>query len=125
MSKLPVLDCASCGVCCKHMGYPAFNIPVAEQLSNVKINSTLSLRSSEFQDRQRWLELPQELKKALQLTIANYQKPVAEDGLDGPCTWWDPETKLCRHHQHRPQVCRDFEVGSVACLDWRKAYQIT
>ncbi len=25
------------------------------------------------------------------------------------CRWWDPETTLCRNHDMRPYVCKEFE----------------
>ena len=120
---LPVLDCRACGVCCLHMGYPAFNFPVAEQLGEIPLANSDSIETVAERDRARWNNLPEDLKVGLREAIEDYRKPAAKE-LDGPCTWWNPETKLCRHHEHRPQVCRDFEVGSPGCLEWRRAYQV-
>jgi Fe-S-cluster containining protein len=41
---------------------------------------------------------------------------------DGPCIWLDLETKLCRHYDHRPKVCRTFEVGGESCLRLRSEW---
>ncbi len=41
-----------------------------------------------------------------------------ERGL--PCIWLDPETKLCRHYDLRPERCRDFRVGGDGCTFWRE-----
>lgn len=102
---LPTVDdCEGCGVCCLHMGYPAF------------IRETSEHPAEEF-----WLTLPADLRAELLAYIAGYQEP-AEGELDGPCVWFDPTTRRCRHHQHRPQVCRSFLVGGIDCRQWRKAY---
>lgn len=62
------------------------------------------------EDALRVLQLPPEAVEAIRT------RPVG-DGL--PCCWLDPETKRCRWHEHRPQICRDFEPGSQACAGWR------
>ena len=42
-----------------------------------------------------------------------------DDGL--PCLWFDVETKLCRHYEHRPQACRETIVcGDESCLEFRE-----
>lgn len=38
---------------------------------------------------------------------------------DGWCTALDRETMLCSIYAQRPQICRDFEMGSSECLDER------
>ena len=105
MPSLPMIqpespiDCRGCGVCCFHMGYPAYS-----------------------EDESYWEELPVHLKDELRDFISNYNAPP-EGELDGPCFWLDPESRLCKHHEYRPRVCRDFEIGNAQCLDWRKFYQ--
>ena len=106
MSKtLPTIDdCQGCGVCCMHMGYPAF------------------LTGNDQQPAEdAWTRLPDHLRSELQEVIENYQAP--EPGqLDGPCVWLDLETRRCIHHTFRPRVCRDFSVGSRGCIEWREHY---
>ena len=88
-----------------HMGYPAYLHDLERQ-----------------PDEPNWTTLPSELKEQLLDYIANYQSP--EDGeLDGPCIWLDLDSRRCKHHEHRPKVCRDFAVGSQGCLDWRAHHQ--
>ena len=41
---------------------------------------------------------------------------------EGPCCWFDQQTRKCRWYEHRPQICRDFERGIDACHQWRKLY---
>ena len=84
------------------MGYPAYVHDLATQ-----------------PDEEHWTTLPNELKEQLQGYIANYAAPPQGE-LDGPCVWLDLDSRRCEHHQHRPNVCRDFEVGSKGCLDWRE-----
>ena len=84
------------------MGYPAYVHDLATQ-----------------PDEEYWTTLPSELKEPLQRYIAHYTAP-SEGELDGPCIWLDLDSRRCKHHQHRPKVCRDFEVGSKGCLDWRE-----
>ena len=100
-----VSDCEGCGVCCLHMGYPTY------------------IRESDTGPGEpAWQDLPANLKQELLRDIERYEPPAAGQ-LDGPCTWFDQQTRRCKHHQHRPQVCRDFQVGSRNCLDWRRHYQ--
>jgi Fe-S-cluster containining protein len=36
------------------------------------------------------------------------------------CLWYDPVTRRCRHHEFRPQVCRDYELAGRECLRRRR-----
>jgi Fe-S-cluster containining protein len=38
------------------------------------------------------------------------QEPLAR------CLWFDAVTRQCKHYEHRPQLCRDYELGGQACL---------
>lgn len=100
-----VTGCDGCGVCCLHMGYP-----------------TYIGMSGETPAERHWLSMPADLKAELLAQVAIYPAPPSGQ-LDGPCVWLDLETRRCRHHEHRPQVCRDFELGSQGCLDWRDVYR--
>lgn len=121
--QLPVLDCSGCGVCCLHMGYPAFNLPV-ETLRKVMNGATVEITGlgpAAVADLERWRQMPDPLRKDILKAIQEYQPPAAGE-LDQACIWLDPTTRLCSHHTHRPQVCRDFEIGCDQCLDWRRSY---
>lgn len=42
-----------------------------------------------------------------------------------PCIWLDPVTKLCKHYDYRPDVCRDAVLpGDAHCLHDRKVMGI-
>lgn len=72
-----------------------------------------------------WHILPDELKKPLLQHMEQWIQPDYDgtlESFDGPCIWLDMETRMCKHHQHRPNVCRDFETGCGDCLQWRKEY---
>ncbi|MEM1070848.1 MAG: YkgJ family cysteine cluster protein [Planctomycetota bacterium] len=105
MNSLPVVDCSGCGACCMHMGYPAFVLETAKHPAE-----------------ENWRMLPKELKQELDRFIADYPAPPAGQ-LDGPCFWFDQETRRCKHYDHRPRVCRDFQAGSLDCLGWREWLQ--
>ena len=107
MNLPTVTDCKDCGVCCRHMGYPSFVYGLANQ-----------------PDEEHWGRLPTDLKESLLAYIDQYEAPP--DGqLDGPCLWLDTASGRCKHHEFRPQVCRDFRVGSRGCLEWRRAYLVS
>ena len=97
-----ITDCEGCCACCLHMGYPAFVHDSPGQA-----------------DEAHWTSLPRALKKELLDYIAEYEAP-GPGQLDGACFWLDQETRRCKHHQHRPQVCRDFRIGGQDCLGWRE-----
>ncbi|QEF96673.1 Flagellin N-methylase [Stieleria maiorica] len=103
-----------------HMGFPAFNLTL-EQLADVEHIDLASLADAASADLARWIAMPAGLREGVLEQMANHVAPK-NGALDGPCTWLDLQTKRCRHHQHRPQVCRDFPVGGVGCLQWRAAY---
>ena len=104
-TPLPTLDCGNCGVCCLHMGYPSY----------VTGNESQPAES-------HWIDMPKDLKLELLSYIENYDAPSGGE-LDGPCCWYDPATRRCKHHQHRPNVCRSFVAGGQGCLDWREHYR--
>ncbi len=123
-SKLPIVEsCVGCGACCFHMGYPAFNVPESELIRGSSVDISIADPGSvEYLDRLRWNSLPDDLREDLQQVIKNYSAPTT-GVLDGSCVWLDPETRLCRNHLHRPQVCRDFEIGCKKCHEWRVVYR--
>lgn len=91
------------------MGYPSY------------ANKT-DRTGAEFPE-QAWVRMPEPLKRELLRYIKEYQPPATGE-LDGPCVWYDAERRCCKHHEHRPQVCRDFAVGGKGCREWRSHYRI-
>ena len=41
-----------------------------------------------------------------------------------PCIWWEASTGKCRHHEHRPNICREYEIGGELCLETRARFGI-
>ena len=64
-----------------------------------------------------WLRLPDELKKE----VDDYMAGLTDIDLGQPCFWLDSETKKCLHYEHRPEVCRDFELDSRHCRRMRES----
>ena len=62
-----------------------------------------------------WNDVPEHLKSELE----TYRAGLKEIDLGQPCIWFDESTRQCRHYVHRPQVCRDFEIGNPHCLRMR------
>jgi Fe-S-cluster containining protein len=120
------------------MGYPAYIIP-REPMTDQEIDANPMLKSQvesspRLRDELRngnpgephWHSLPEDLKAEWESYVADYRLPdygSAPESFDGPCIWLDLETRRCKHHEHRPRVCRDFKTGSTACHQWRAYYR--
>jgi Fe-S-cluster containining protein len=90
-----VTSCEGCGVCCREQPFPPF-------LDDIDL-------------------IPLELQKE----VIELQKREAELWqLAQPCTWLDPKTNKCIHHEYRPNICREYEVGGELCLEIRVKYRI-
>lgn len=93
------VTCHNCGACCLNMAVPPYEGDEIESLI--------------LQNQQGYVDLilARELR-TVQLQL------VGTDEI--PCLFLDPFTRKCRHHEHKPQVCRDFEVGGEHCLATRR-----
>jgi hypothetical protein len=72
-------------------------------------------------DYRRFWAMPE----AVRAELLAYYESVRTGGAparDGPCLWLDPQTKRCRHYEHRPDICREFPVGGLSCLGWRRDF---
>jgi Fe-S-cluster containining protein len=104
------VSCEGCGACCMHMGYPPFAGMFTEP-------EAMSRSDPE------WLALYRVDPK---LALKAREGAIAKRGDNRqPCLWLDLTTFKCKHYEHRPAVCRDFERGSDACLEHRKVWNIT
>ena len=100
MAKLPVVDsCEGCGVCCRQVGHPPY-------FWHPHHGHTVD---------EHWKLVPEELRKE----VLDHIDQLVEPDFGTPCIWFDAETRRCRHHEIRPNVCRDFEVGSKECIRLR------
>lgn len=91
------LSCNDCGVCCSEMACPPF---IGFEI----------------------FELPEKLRREVLDRLAN--DPALETRKI-PCYWLDEKTRRCKQYEHRPMVCRDFEVGCDSCRSYRDYHNIT
>ncbi len=102
---LPVIgSCDDCGACCQVVTLPPYYRVFDEG-------------GEEAWERLRW-ERPDLLAEFLAAYKARRSggSPLYGD----PCLWFDPLTGRCRHYDHRPRACREFEVGGEDCRDARR-----
>src|SRR5262245_40369386 len=114
MTPLPRVDegrvtCEGCGVCCTYVGAPpghfaAFASPDWD-----------GWWLADTDDHVIWRAMPQALRDELRAFYAT-EEGRRRSGSRLPCIWYDGAARRCLHHAHRPQVCRDFEVGGPGCL---------
>lgn len=86
------INCNGCGLCCQNQPSPPFTCDEDED----------------------WKSLPQELKDEIDTYVMS---PRYND--THPCFWLDGNGR-CRHYEHRPEICRDYELGGEACLAERE-----
>ena len=124
--SLPVVSCDGCGACCMHIGTPPAMFPLFANLGEKDPETCRRMGGDD--DFDIWEAMPESLRQEL----ADYYRAVLIDknipsrsGKGMPCLWFDEETRRCRHYEHRPSTCRDFEVGGVDCLGHRKRVGIS
>ncbi len=111
LSQLPIVNCDDCGACCMDQSSPRWYFAL---LCNPQLGN------EDDPDWQRFKNLP---KDALQSLLDHKEKVGKEGGKSKePCCWLDLETKRCKWYEHRPDMCRDFEVGCEGCHSWREEY---
>ncbi len=66
--------------------------------------------------------LPLDIRRDLELR----KKMRSDRGWvdDVPCFWLDLATMKCRHYDHRPSICRDFDRSSEGCHTWRAEFNV-
>lgn len=112
LETLKVIDsCDGCSACCMEQSSPPGYVAV------------LSDYWGDEEDIERVRHLPGEAMSVLR----EYRIRLLDEDIKGErlCCWLDLLTKRCRWHEHRPNICREFEVGSKSCRDWREDYQQT
>jgi len=105
---LPIIDnCSGCGACCMQSACPPGYL------------SILYGHCLGGSDEARVKQLPQ---KALAEIVAYKERDVCGPECEAPCIWLNLTTRRCRYYEHRPDICREFEVGDIDCLGWREQY---
>lgn len=101
------MNCNNCGACCFEQGSPpGYAVVVLNPQDWPEWTG----------DHARVAALPDDARAELLTGIT--------DDPDGPCCWLDLTTNRCRWYEHRPQICRDLDVGSEGCRVWRDEYNI-
>ena len=95
-----ITDCNGCGSCCLEMCSPPFLGPTDEE----------------------YLALPDAVQCSYDLGMAQREEDGWIDGV--ACFWFDKESRRCKHYEHRPEICRDFDRGCEACHGWREQYPL-
>lgn len=109
--SLPILNCNDCGACCLHMRSPPHIVFLVDGVFQPQ-------GADEFGDYAHLMAAPEEATQAIIAGLGGGRPD------ESPCSWLDLESKKCRWHGHRPDVCRAYEVGEKACLAERKEHRI-
>ncbi len=96
-------NCDDCGACC--MGQ---NLVPGSDVWIAKLSEELNEVPRKLPPRSIPLPLLEELEAV--------SRGACQGSGDEPCLWLNRASGRCRHHKHRPDVCRQFEVGGEACL---------
>jgi uncharacterized protein len=117
--SLPIVEtCDGCGACCREQGSP----PGYLQMVFPSIRAVAQSAYLEREDYARFTTLPSDALASLQEYARALQAGEIPGG--GACIWFDSETRGCKHYEHRPDICRGFDVGSPACIRWRERHGI-
>jgi Fe-S-cluster containining protein len=60
--------------------------------------------------------LPPDIRADYEAGMVQRDKDGWPDGV--PCFWLIGGK--CKHYEHRPSVCREFEMGGESCLAWQE-----
>ena len=110
----PETTCDGCGACCMTMCSPPMYVGYV-------VNP--DWHSDDDEDSIHVRTMPAELVTELRdYAVTKKFNRMRGISLETPCLWLDPTTKKCRHYEWRPSICREFEMGSDACHEWRKEF---
>jgi len=109
MTARKAQNCDGCSACCHSVGHPPFLLEWEDGVPH-------PIEGADSQaDYQRLFAAPAEAQAAY----------VASRGaIDSPCPWLDAIENRCRHYDFRPDICRNFEVGSKWCSQFRELHKI-
>lgn len=117
MTPLPVVSCDACGACCTIVGAPpGAYLYLAQLPTRPDLWPEWVVGSP---DVPRWQRAPEAARAA----VRAYDPAGTPGGK--PCVWLDLETRRCRWYEHRPEVCRTFEMGGRDCLKMRHDAGVT
>lgn len=113
-----ISTCDDCGACCREMAFP----PGFEMMFLAPASSVARQEMMEAPDVRRFQTLPPSAVDELRVRFQAIE--AGRVSRYSPCVWFDPIARQCRHYEHRPEICRNFEVGSPACGRWRTKYNV-
>lgn len=121
MIPLPVVpesvSCDGCGACCMtQQSPPGYGLLFCQTW----LDSQDEDAREEARVERAELHLPAELVNEL----LTYWAPGSGPKDVGPCIWLDLATRRCRHYEYRPDICQEFERGSLDCLNWREEFEM-
>src|SRR6187399_2808188 len=100
MESEPKLNCDGCSACCLSVGHPPFLLQLNEGVPE-------PIGGEDSCDDLR------RLGAAPAAAQATYLKHLGT--INAPCSWLDMVNRRCRYYDFRPDICRNFEVGSRWC----------
>jgi Fe-S-cluster containining protein len=108
------MNCDNCGVCCFEQGSPPGYLLL------------LDGRDHPDWPDQEDIERVKHLPPQARAHILRYKHKLRHGKVsgDGPCCWLNQQTNRCRFYDHRPQICRNLDVGSEGCRSWRDEYNV-
>lgn len=121
LPTVAITSCEGCpGACCQYQGRPPLSSQEESSLPD-QLRAELAVFDQEVNEGKR--RPPgakvQEMKKGrVGFTI------FAEQELVDPCFWLESETHQCKNYDHRPQTCREFELGGKACRATRREFRV-
>lgn len=107
-----VPPCTGCGRCCDKIGLPPFEVP------NPDLGWVPTVLLEDEQQAEAWAadtETFLTMPAALRADHAAAVLALDADPTGQPCLWFDEASKSCRHYDHRPHVCRAWDVGDKGC----------
>lgn len=114
-TELKMADpCSGCGTCCTKIGMPPFLVSNPLLPADPPYGSVAgwSCEHTFTRDMDIFASMPPDLlREHADLVLGMTGDPTGQ-----PCIWLDPETKACRHYEHRPTSCRVWPVLGHGCL---------
>ncbi len=103
--------CKDCGQCCMSQESPPMYVGYLPGAP---------FENEDCADARRVRNMPQALRDELTAYMKNVLTGVKPPHPTYPaCLWYDAASKRCKHHDLRPDICRDFEVGDKYCQRYR------
>ena len=103
------ITCDGCCACCLTIGHPPFLLELDDGIPR-PVDGADSMA-----DLDRLHSAPPAAQAAY---LANYGT------INVPCSWLDVFERRCRFYEFRPDICREFEVGSKWCSQFRELHKI-